>query len=282
MPIDLAWAVAQFPNLTNLAPLAQGGQKIVLAATHPTDGEVVLKLIHPSQDPEFTRRELLAVQQIHAARVPEILETGTLNTTTGQLVWVRERRVIGESVRDVLRVGALPPIEVLRLGTQVLDSLVQSEAARIVHRDVKPDNIVRDRNGDYWLLDFGIARHLTLTSLTNTSAPFGKFTLGYAPPEQCRNSKPDIDSRADLFALGVTLHESATGTNPFWNPPAPQLEVLKRVETMKLAPLVLAINQSDSFRDLVDAMTQTRRDHRPRTAQEAFTWMRDIATANGI
>ena len=282
MPVDLTWVAAQFPNLTNLAPLAQGGQKTVLSATHPTDGEVVLKLIHPSQDPEFTRRELLAVQQVQAPRVPEIFETGTLTTTAGQLVWVRERRVTGQSVREMLQTGVMAPLEILRLGTQVLESLVQAEVAHIVHRDVKPDNIVRDGNGDFWLLDFGIARHLALTSLTNTTAPFGKFTLGYAPPEQCRNSKPDIDARADLFALGVTLHECATGTNPFWNPPASPLEVLKRVETMKLAPLVLAIGKSDSFRDLVDAMTQTRRDHRPRTAQEAFVWMRDIATTNGI
>jgi len=60
----------------------------------------------------------------------------------------------------------------------------------------------------FWLLDFGIARHLDLSSLTATSLPYGKMTLGYAPPEQCRNFKREIDSRADLFALGVTMQRN--------------------------------------------------------------------------
>jgi hypothetical protein len=54
-------------------------------------------------------------------------------------------------------------------------------------------------------IDFGVARHLDLDSLTATAAPGGCGTIGYAPAEQCRNDKPDIDARADLFALGVTL-----------------------------------------------------------------------------
>jgi serine/threonine protein kinase len=109
---------------------------------------------------------------------------------------------------------------VLRLGLHVLEALERAETVQIVHRDVKPDNIMCDGEGNFWLLDFGIARHLELSSLTPTASPFGKMTLGYAPPEQCRNVKGDIDSRADLFALGVTLHECATGRNGFFEPPA--------------------------------------------------------------
>ncbi|MFX8601132.1 serine/threonine protein kinase, partial [Acinetobacter baumannii] len=72
-----------------------------------------------------------------------------------------------------------------------------------------------DLNGDFWLLDFGIARHLAMSSLTADFRTFGKFTPGYAPIEQWRNLKSEIDSRSDMFALGVTIIEASTGVNPF-------------------------------------------------------------------
>ena len=161
-----------------------------------------------------------------------------------------------------------------------MDALESAETVRIVHRDVKPDNIIRDPQGNFWLLDFGIARHLVLPSLTATASPFGKMTLGYAPPEQCRNVKTDIDSRADLFALGVTLHECGTGRNAFFDPPPrDHLDLLRRVERYVMPPLTLPIVQAASFRDLVGAMTQKSRIHRPRTVADALQWLREICAA---
>ena len=163
------------------------------------------------------------------------------------------------------------------MAVQMLEALAQAEVVHIVHRDVKPENIMRDVDGNYWLLDFGIARHLTLPSMTPTAQPFGKFTLGYSAPEQCRNLKPDIDSRADLFALGVTLYESGTGTNPFlFPPPANDLEKLRRVETVPLPPFMIDIAQPKRMRDYLQATTPKRRDLRPPNAEEALQWIRDI------
>jgi serine/threonine-protein kinase len=142
---------------------------------------------------------------------------------------------------------------------------------------------MRDSAGDYWLLDFGIARHLDLSSLTATSLPYGKMTLGYAPPEQCRNFKSEIDSRADLFALGVTMHECATGKNAFLDPPPrDHLELLKRVEQVVLPPVALPIAAKDSFRDLIATMTQKNRIHRPRTIGEAKLWLLEICESEGL
>jgi eukaryotic-like serine/threonine-protein kinase len=90
-------------------------------------------------------------------------------------------------------------------------------------------------------IDFDIARHLRLESLTATAAAFGQFTWGYAPPEQCRNIKAQIDARSDLFALGVTLYECATGSNPFRKGARDPLEILSRIEGMPLPPLSLSI-----------------------------------------
>jgi serine/threonine-protein kinase len=134
-------------------------------------------------------------------------------------------------------------------------------------------------SGDFWLLDFGVARHLDLVSLTPTAAPFGSFTPGYAPPEQFNNRKREIDSRADLFALGVTLVEAATGRNPFRHLAPDPPSILRRVERMPLAPLSLNLKKSAEFRDLVTAMCQTRRDRRPRTVKAALDWIRPICAA---
>src|SRR5215813_166086 len=157
MPIDSAWLQQQFPDLQDLELLGQGGQKHVYSARHTRDGDVVLKLIHPSQDAEVVRREIIAVSRVESPRVPRILEQGELQTQFGAFVWLREKRVMGQSLRAVLAGGRLPVHDILRLGVQMLEALARAETVNIVHRDVKPENIMRDVEGNYWLLDFGIA-----------------------------------------------------------------------------------------------------------------------------
>lgn len=92
-----------------------------------------------------------------------------------------------------------------------------------------------------------------------------------------------IDSRADLFALGVTLHECATGQNAFFDPPPrDHLELLKRVEQRILPPIVLPITESNSFRDLLATMTQKNRILSTRTVREAQAWLQEVCTSEGI
>ena len=276
MMLTLDWLRTQFPDLASLAPLSQGGQKLVFSANHARDGAVVLKLILRADQPEMVEREILAVNQVASPRVPRILATGHIPTALGTVVWLREERVPGRTLRERVRASILPNRDLFRLGLHVLEALSRSEEVRIVHRDVKPDNLMVDDRGDFWLLDFGLARHLQLDSLTETNLPFGKVTWGYSPPEQCRNSKATIDSRADLFALGVTLYECAVGTNPFRHGAANALEILRRVENDPLPPVPIPGPKAAQFRDLVAAMTQKRRDHRPATVREALTWMQEI------
>jgi len=286
MPVSLpdpAWLKVNFPDLTDFQLLGQGGQKLVMRAMHRTGGEVVLKLIYPSTDVETVRREILAVQQVASPRVPRIVQYGSVTTQVGPCVWLWEELIRGNTVRQMLASGPLPAPAVLRLGLHVLEALERAEAVQIVHRDVKPDNIMCDLNGSFWLLDFGIARHLELSSLTASGLQFGKMTVGYAPPEQCRNIKADIDSRADLFALGVTLHECGTGKNGFLDPPPrDHIELLKRVERWVLSPINLPITERASFRDLVQSMTQKNRVHRPRTVTDTLTWLKEICLTEGI
>lgn len=275
MVIDRKWLKSQFPDLQDLAQIGQGGQKVVFSARHRTMGAVVLKLIRPTVKDSAVSRELEAVRLVDSPRVPKILEHGTIPSQVGDCLWLIEPHILGVTLRSRLSSGPLHGTDTARLALHMLEALSKAEAVKIVHRDVKPDNIMCDRLSDYWLLDFGIARHLDLPSLTDTSARFGKFTPGYAPPEQFRNLKDVIDNRSDLFALGVTLYESVTGLNPFRENASNELDVLKRVETQALARLDTTVIDP-KLADLIQALTQRRRDHRPESAIDALRWVRDI------
>lgn len=274
--LTAVWLAPKFPDLRCIQPLSQGGQKQVFSAVHTLEGDVVLKLMHPSADIERTARELVAVAQVQSARVPTILDQGTVQTPIGDCFWFREQRIPGQTVRERLANGPFDTQGLLRLALHVSETLVAAEAVNIVHRDVKPENLILDSAGNCWLIDFGLARHLGLESLTATANLFGHLTWGYAPLEQCRNLKQEIDARADLFALGVTLYECATGANPFRAGARDALEVLKRVENGNLPRLQLSFLSGADFSDLIATLTQRQRIHRPRSAREAYDWIKDI------
>jgi eukaryotic-like serine/threonine-protein kinase len=278
--VDSDWLARQFSNLTDLQALATGGQKQVFSARHATDGDVVLKLMHPGADPERTERELQAATKVQAARMPRIFELGHLSGNMGTVVWFREQRIPGVALSDRIKAGTLSHHELLRLALHVSETLVAAEAVSIVHRDVKPANIIVDPRGEFWLIDFGLARHLDLDSLTATAAPGGCGTVGYAPGEQCRNEKADIDARADLFALGVTLYEAATGRNPHLNGARDRFEVLRRASTQQLPRLGNPLPRD--FADLVATLAQPNLVHRCQTAQDAHEWIKELCNQEGI
>lgn len=276
------WLAGQFPNLQDIQPLFQGGQKQVFSALHSQCGDIVLKLMHPGADIARTQRELDAVARIQSARVPTIFEAGTVPSPIGDCFWFIEQRIQGHTVRERLAKGPFDIPVLLRLALHVSETLLSAEAVHIVHRDVKPENLILDLSGVCWLIDFGLARHLGLASLTATANAFGHVTWGYAPLEQCRNLKQEIDARADLFALGVTLYECATGVNPFRHGARDVLEILRRVESVPLPRLRLSFPSASDFADLIATLTQRQRVHRPQTAREAHAWIKDICDREGV
>lgn len=282
MMVDISWLRQQFPEIISPQPLGRGGQKLVFTGRHASDGEVVLKLFHLNVDEERVMREVMAAQNVPSPRIPRIFEVGRTRIQVGDVIWVREERIPGRNLREVVATGQLPPRAVLTLAQHILEALAAAETVRIVHRDVKPDNILAADDGTFWLLDFGLARHLDLESLTATALPLGHGTPGYAPPEQFRNIKPDIDARADLFGLGVTLYECVEGRNPFRAGARDAMEMLRRVETQPLPPISRQVDAAGQFRDLVAAMTRRQPNHRPDTAAEAFAWIREINAAEGL
>jgi serine/threonine protein kinase len=277
MTFAIEWLQEKFTRTSGFAAIGSGGQKSVFSCVHETDGQVVLKLFHPTSDPQRALREVEATKKVRSPRVPKVLEVGRVTSNAGDVVWLREPRIPGVDLRTHLEAsGPLAPKPLLRLALHMLEALVAAEQVRIVHRDVKPANIIAADDGTFWLIDFGFARHLDLESLTETGAQHAFGTLGYSPTEQCRNLKSDIDSRTDLFALGVTLHECCTGVNPFLQGARDAIAVIRRIETTAPALLTRRVDAANEFPGLVQMMTRTHREQRLNTATEALEWIQEI------
>jgi serine/threonine-protein kinase len=119
----------------------------------------------------------------------------------------------GQNLRDMMQVrGALPLKEALDIIYQVLDALAYAHANRVVHRDIKPDNIHMLPGGQVKLTDFGIARLTEEPAMTSNGQVFG--TPSYMSPEQIEG-RSSIDHRSDLFSVGIVLYEMLAGRKPF-------------------------------------------------------------------
>ncbi len=101
------------------------------------------------------------------------------------------------------------------MGLTLSEAVAHLESRRLVHRDIKPDNILLRVDGSAVLVDLGIARHLEDTSLTQSWLGQGPGTPAFAAPEQLRNEKAMIDWRTDQFSLGVTLSIAMLGMHPY-------------------------------------------------------------------
>ena len=174
---------------------------------------VAVKILHPhlAQDDSFVRR--FRGEAIAAARLahPSIVSVYDTLAEDGVNAIVMEL-VTGTTMRaDLDQHGPLQLSAVLAIGTQVADALGAAHASGLVHRDVKPANILLSADGRVLVADFGIAKAAEGADLTNDGSMVG--TAKYLAPEQVEGGP--VDGRTDLYALGVVLYEALTGTPPF-------------------------------------------------------------------
>ena len=254
--------------------MARGGQKSVFDGVHNSYGETVIKLYFQLNDPR-SLREIQIERDLNLSMVPKIYETGTIEYEGTETLYIIEQKVKGTELRKVLESGKRFSLEeAVTFLEQGLEFIACIENKGIVHRDIKPENIIRADDGRIFFLDFGIARILGADSLTRTGAMMGPHTPGYAAPEQFNNLKKEIDSRADIFSLGVVTYECITGKNPFREGSINALEVLQKTETITPVQYSIKGDTQSQFMALLGAMMGKYPSRRPRTAKQAIDWLK--------
>lgn len=254
--------------------MARGGQKIVFDGVHNSYGETVIKLYFQLNDPR-SLREIQIERDLNLSMVPKIYETGSIEYEGTETLYIIEQKVKGTELRKVLESGKRFSLEeAVTFLEQGLEFIACIENKGIVHRDIKPENIIRADDGRIFFLDFGIARILGADSLTRTGAMMGPHTPGYAAPEQFNNLKKEIDSRADIFSLGVVTYECITGKNPFREGSINALEVLQKTETITPVQYSIKGDTQSQFMALLGAMMGKYPSRRPRTAKQAIDWLK--------
>ena len=254
--------------------VGKGGQKLVFSGVRTdTQEPLVLKVIKTTSDSrERTVREIRAASIVKHPQIPKVICSNAEEAPAADnhVVWVVEQYVPGESLRAILDRGdEFDLAKVIHFVDTMLDILSECEKSNVVHRDVKPENIIVDPHGDYWLIDFGISRHLDLESLTHSQSPFGPCTIGYSAGEQFRNRKREIDIRADLFSVGVIAAEMICGYNPYIKDTQDVLQVIKKIESQPLPVLRISGDERFFFARLIKSLGDNRISRRPRTVSEA-------------
>jgi serine/threonine protein kinase len=275
--------------------LGAGGMGAVYRATRLLIGDVVaVKILHSEQRdptaPERFRREAQAAARLKHPNAVNIYDFGI---TDDGLQYLVMELVEGESLRRIIKQqGPVTPSASVEIANQICAALDEAHRHSIIHRDIKPDNIIVNVTATglrVKVLDFGIAklRDDVAGNLTQTGSILG--TPHYMSPEQCLGE--ELDSRADIYSLGVVLYEMLTGTVPF-NSPTPAAVVVQHVNQSPAHPRALNASIPESVESTVLHALEKRREDRPQSAgalaQELANAVRNpnapvaAVTANGL
>ncbi len=238
---------SQISHFRILSKIGKGGMgEVYLAEDLQLDRKVALKFLPEGQVPDETGRRRLLREANAAARldhpfITKVYEVGQGETDAG-IPFIAMELVEGQTIKERLARGPMSMADAMRVASEIAEALEFARQRGIVHRDLKPANVMLTGDGHAKVMDFGIAKSVSIPSadgsnldgpsMTSTGAIMG--TPAYMAPEQLKGLP--LDSRSDIFALGVCLYEMVTGTHPFMkdsgfatadaimNQPAPPLD----------------------------------------------------------
>ena len=201
------------------APIARGGMSTVYSGTDlRLDRRVAVKVMAPAlaHDPAFTERfvrEARTAARLSHPNAVAVFDQGAEETPAGRVVFLVMELVPGSTLREVLRRrGRLRPDEAISVLEPILAALAAAHRAGLVHRDVKPENVLLSTDGTVKVVDFGLARAVAAPS-TSTQAGMVLGTVAYVSPEQV--ARGTADARTDVYSAGILLFELLTGTPPY-------------------------------------------------------------------
>ncbi len=246
---SIADVASAAPEATNISEIGDGGFKVVYLSTINSRSEA-MKLVSIPGDTDEAKQENLArirreIKILESCSSPFIVKLGAISPReivigTETYILYSEEYLPGNSLRESINNGVRPCLKELKEAAICMLGAV-SELSRlgIIHRDIKPENLmvttIQDRK--YVLLDLGIAFQVGGTLITRESMHV-PGTLYYIAPEMLdAGFRNNLDSRADIYTIGLTLYEFASGQNPFMRPRDPQFTTLYRIKTVTPAPL---------------------------------------------
>ena len=246
--------------------LGQGGMARVFRGTDGVLGRnVAVKVLSPQYagDDQFVarfRREAQAAAGLNHPNIVSVYDTGS----QGDVHYIVMEYVEGRTLRDVIRQeGPILPERVSEIGQAVARALAAAHEAGLVHRDIKPGNIMLTRDGEVKVMDFGIARTSTGDTLTQTAAVLG--TASYLSPEQAQGAA--VDARSDIYSLGCVLYEMLTGRPPFTGD-SPVAIAYKHVREDPVPPGRINPDVPDSLEAVVMKSMAKNPENRYQTANE--------------
>jgi serine/threonine protein kinase len=265
--------------------LGQGGMAVVYRGFQPSlNRYVAIKVLRGelARDPEFVtrfQREALAAAKLSHPNIVHVYDAGLADG----IYYIAMDYVDGGSLRDLLDQGPLPTERAIGIAIQMANALDYAHQQSLIHRDVKPNNVLMTRDGRPLLTDFGIAKLLDSAGLTRTGTAIG--TPEYMAPEQVQAQV--TDARTDIYALGIVLYEMLTGQVPFRGqtpmvtlykqvneaaPPLRQLNIGVPEWLETVVGKAMAKRPGDRYQrasDLVQALRRPPAPSRPQTPQPA-------------
>ncbi len=256
--------------------IGRGGMAIVFKATDLNlEREVAIKVLPLSMayDEEFVQRFQREAKTAAKLEHPNIIPIHRVGKS-GRIIFFVMKFLKGRSLGDLLdEKGRIPPAEIKRIIREAGGALGYAHANGVVHRDIKPDNIVFDEIGRPIVTDFGIAKAATGTRLTGTGMAIG--TPYYMSPEQARAQK--LDGRSDIYSLGVLAYQCLCGHLPFEGDdsfavgikhiseelPIPELHGEEQQELFKVIQKMLAKDPADRYQTIEEVLADLGAPHTP-------------------
>ena len=218
---------ALLPDYELVREVGKGSMGIVYEARRRSDGlQVAIKVLPPS----LTRTERALARFLREGELMQKVEHGGIAKVfdlgqRGRLSWFVMEFVEGKNLDERLEVGPLPVRQVAQIGAEVARALHFAHECGVVHRDIKPQNLILRPDGATVITDFGLARETGTGSMTESGAIVG--TPMFMAPEQVLGDRGAIGARSDVYGLGATLYALLTGRPPYAGPTAQS--VLKQV-----------------------------------------------------
>jgi eukaryotic-like serine/threonine-protein kinase len=268
MGLDTARPMHSVGNYDLLEKIAEGGMGAIWKGRHRDSGRVVAVKIMPSHmasNPILLKRfeqEFRAASRLDHPNIVRALDYGEAGATPYLVMEFVEGESLGQRID---RAGRIAELEAIRIIAQVAQGLHRAHKQNLVHRDVKPDNILLTPDGTAKLADLGLVKE-TDADLNLTKTGRGLGTPHFMAPEQFRNAK-NADPRCDIYSLGATLYMMVTGELPFRSS-GPLEAWMKKVQNDLTPPRQLAPDLSDRADWAIRRAMAVQPDHRPATCRE--------------